>query len=119
MRKEIPPNSVVLTPVAWDRGSVVADGTMRNGVPFIVVVLPLSPVGASDNGIVVGPGNNTNGVPEIKVVLTPGISPGAIGNVVAAGTMMKGVPPMIVVLPWTPAGAPATGIVVGSGMTKP
>jgi hypothetical protein len=77
------------------------------------------PVGASDSGIVVGPGRIANGVPSTTVVLTPGISTGATGNVVALGIMMNAVPPMIVVTPWRPAGAPATGIVVGPGITKP
>jgi len=66
----------VLAPAAsLDKASVVADGTIKKGVPFIVVVLPLKPVGASDNGIVVAPGIMTKGVPDIRVVLAPGMSP--------------------------------------------
>jgi hypothetical protein len=41
------------------------------------------------------------------------------GKVVAAGTMIKGLPFMMVVLPDSPSGAPARGTVVGPGMMKP
>ena len=39
--------------------------------------------------------------------------------VVALGTIMNGVPFMTVVLPESPSGAPASGIVVGAEMMKP
>ena len=72
IRNDIPPNSVVLGPPAsLERAIVVADGIIKNGEPFINVVLPLNPVGASDNGIVVAPGIMMKGVPDIIVVLAP------------------------------------------------
>jgi hypothetical protein len=52
-------------------------------------------------------------------VLAPGTSPAVISNVVALGTMRNGDPPIVVVLPWRPAGASERGIVVGPPMTTP
>lgn len=42
--------------VEGDIGIVVGEGMMRNGVPLMVVVEPLSPAGAPESGMVVGEG---------------------------------------------------------------
>jgi hypothetical protein len=87
---------------------------------FVVVVTPVSPEGARDTGIYVEPGITTNGDPDMVVVenwpSAAGLCCWGSEIVVGEGMMMKGVLFMVVVLPVTPAGALATGIVVGAGI---
>ncbi len=66
-------------------GRVVAEGIIRYGVPFIRVVLPVRPDGARETGISVELGTMIKGVPFMIVVeKAPGGAVGA-GRVVAEG----------------------------------
>jgi len=95
-------------------GTEVELGITRNGVPFMRVVVPVRPGGASERGMLVGPGMRRKGVPFMIVVLN--VWPVRMGIVVGWITT-NGVPFIIVVLP-IPGGRPAAGTVVGAGMTK-
>ena len=103
-------------------GTFVGPGITRNGVPFIVVVSPVSPAGALVSGIVVGPGMTRSVEPSITVVgnvACPDPPAGAgAGIFVGPGTIKNGTPPIVDVTPVNPAGAFASGIDVGPGITS-
>lgn len=88
----------------------VEEGTMRYGVPFIIVVEPWTHAGARDAGIVVG-GTTTNGVPEMSVVVNGDVNVGE-GVMVVGWIIRKGVLFIVVVDPEAPGGAWDRGMVV-------
>lgn len=124
-RKVVPPTTTVDAPgraVAGIFGSGIMVGvTKMNGIPFTVIVDPVSPGGAFDRGMEVAEGTKINGVLLMKVVRIGaaggGDGAGIMGRFVELGTTKNGVLDMIVKLPVRPGGAKETGILVELGNT--
>jgi hypothetical protein len=100
---------------------VVGAGITSIGVPLMVVVSPARPAGAFTTGTVVA-GMMRKGSMVVTPICPPGIA-SAVGPAAGAGTvagpvtMRKGTPLIVEVLPPSPAGALASGILVGPGIT--
>src|SRR6266536_383874 len=93
-------------------------GTVVGPLKISYVVPPMTVMCPGRAGTEVAEGMTRNGIPDIKIVLP--VRPAgapATGIVVGPGIRRNGVPPMVTVLP-RPGGSPAAGTVVELGMTK-
>ena len=104
-------------------GIVVGAGITSIGVPLMVVVSPASPAGALATGTVVA-GMMRKGSMVVTPICPPalpgmvsaeGLAAGA-GMVAGPGTKRSGTPFIVAVVPPSPAGASARGILVGPGI---
>jgi hypothetical protein len=96
------PGTEAICPVEVGSWEIVAEVITRNGVPLIVVVMPLRPGGAFESGISVALGTTRNGVPLIVVVNKCPVWVACTWTLVAPGTAIKGVLLIIVRLPLNP-----------------